>query len=175
MHGDQPAAGSTELERILAEHHSSATAYATSLCGDESHAHDLVADAYLRIWERLRAGTIIRHPRSYLQRTIFHLYIDHYRKTKRTTSVDWSDQPDHRAGVVPDFADQLAQSETLHRCMAGLPSRQRLALQLQLSGYSLGEIAALLELPSSGATAILVFRARRTLRAALNDAGSRFA
>jgi RNA polymerase sigma-70 factor (ECF subfamily) len=77
-----------------------------------------------------------------------------------------------RSGAAPD-RDTLAERLALAQALRALPSDQQLAVHLRLvEGYSFAEVARLMG-RSRGACQMLVLRAGRQLRAALEREGIR--
>ncbi len=56
--------------------------YATSLCGDETEAEDLVQQTFVRIWEQRRKIDIRISLKSYLYRSVYHQHLDRERHRK---------------------------------------------------------------------------------------------
>jgi RNA polymerase sigma factor (sigma-70 family) len=74
---------------------------------------------------------------------------------------------------VADVADALADRDALSRALARLPADQQLAVHLRLvEGYSFAEVGRLMG-KSGGACQMLVLRAGRQLREALEREGIR--
>ncbi|AEG43193.1 sigma-70 family RNA polymerase sigma factor [Isoptericola variabilis] len=81
----------------LAEHRGRAlVGYAYVLCGDQRYAEDLVQDALVKVFSRLRRreGTSGVHPldgggttEAYVRRAILTLYLDEYRRRRRWSGV----------------------------------------------------------------------------------------
>src|SRR5690348_1685629 len=75
------------IDELYRRHHKAALSFAESIAG-RSLAHDLVADAFLRILDLMtRGGGPSVVFRSYLYTTVRNLYIDHVRHHSKQTSL----------------------------------------------------------------------------------------
>ena len=164
------AAGDATAFRVLVDRHLAAViATARRILGDEAEAEDVAQDVMLRLWSAggtLEVGDGSVKP--WLRRVATNLAIDRFRSRRR---VDLHDE-------VPEVAEapvqerQLTEREMTGRvgaAIARLPERQRLALTLfHMEGLSQIEVARALGV-SDEAVESLLARARRTLKAALQD------
>ncbi|PVZ14929.1 sigma-70 family RNA polymerase sigma factor [Actinomycetospora cinnamomea] len=157
---------------LYARHHDAARALARQLARSPADADDLVAGAFMRMLEVLRAG---RGPteafRAYLLTSVRHLAYDRSRAERR---LDLTDEIADVHGVDPDgtvvpFTDPaLAGLErTLAaRAFATLPERWQAVLwHLEVEGDTPADIAPLFGL-SANAVSALGYRAREGLRQA---------
>lgn len=145
------------------------TGTAWRLLGDRSEAEDVAQETYLRVWrnaERWKPGTARFD--SWVMRIAVNLCYDRLRKRRETTLPDGYD----RAGGEADADNVLAgkdSQQTVRAAVAGLPERQRLALEL-CHFQELGNIEAA-EIMEVSVEAIesLLSRARRSLRQRLAE------
>lgn len=145
------------------------TGTAWRLLGDRSEAEDVAQETYLRVWrnaERWKPGTARFD--SWVMRIAVNLCYDRLRKRRETTLPDGYD----RAGAEADAHNVLAgkdSQQTVRAAVAGLPERQRLALEL-CHFQELGNIEAA-EIMEVSVEAIesLLSRARRSLRQRLAE------
>ncbi len=63
-------------------------AYATNLTHDPYSAQDIVQSVFLRIWEMHKKLKIDYSINNYLYRSVYHEFIDQYRKNKLLTSLE---------------------------------------------------------------------------------------
>jgi len=122
----------------------------------------------------------VRAVRTYLQRTIYHLYLDHLRHQSRHGPLDQAQlEPAHAdpadsapAGPgrprSPDAIEQWVTLHDLKTAIAGLSERHQQVLWFAAHEATGDEIAAGLGLPTRGAALVTVHRARKALIRALS-------
>jgi len=122
----------------------------------------------------------VRAVRTYLQRTIYHLYLDHLRHQSRHGPLDQAQlEPAHAdpadsapAGPgrprSPDAIEQWVTVHDLKTAIAGLSERHQQVLWFAAHEATGDEIAAGLGLPTRGAALVTVHRARKALIRALS-------
>jgi len=139
--------------------------YATPIVGDRALAEDVVQDAWLRFSEiglRDSKAHLIRQPAGYLYRIVRNLALD---VSRRRASENWADET--RLPEVPDLAVDAGRAmegreklKALHRALAELPERKRLAFDMhRMQGLTYAEIGVALGLSQT--------RAYELVRAAL--------
>lgn len=134
----------------------------------EQEAEDVAQDVFLKIWRdppELRAETNLK---AWSTRVATNGAIDRLRKKRPDASDDMPDQVDPSAAA--DEALQAGEAaDAVQQAIDHLPERQRLALVLTYyQGLPNKEAAELLDV-SVDALESLLARARRALRATLND------
>lgn len=81
----------TQSDQVLAdlarERGNDLIAYAYLLAGDHAAAQDLVQDAFVKVFGRLRNGFTPDVAEAYVRRTIVTTYVDGYRRRRRWSSV----------------------------------------------------------------------------------------
>jgi RNA polymerase sigma factor (sigma-70 family) len=128
----------------------------------ESDAEDVVQSAFLDAYQALLAGNEPRQPRPWLYAIARNARRRGYRSAAARPVEPLSDE------LAAEERDALELRE-LRDAIARLPENQRSALLLrELAGSDYAEIARRLHL-SVGAVQMLLFRARRTLRAELGQ------
>lgn len=136
------------LERLVAERGDALTRYAFYVCGSHDDAADLVQDALVKTFGRLRNGFSVQSAEAYVRRAILTTWVDRSRRTTRWRSIA-------HLNAVPDEVD-AASSDTesrldLHEELRKLSPRERACLVLRYyEDLKVDDIAATLEL-SSGA------------------------
>lgn len=103
--------------------------YAYLLTGEAASAADLVQEALLRVFGRLRVGNDIEQLEGYVRRVILNLYVDDRRRAKkwretRHLLVEPDDQ--HREGD-----DTWATTHTVRRALSDLSPKQRACVVLR--------------------------------------------
>jgi RNA polymerase sigma factor (sigma-70 family) len=157
------------VAELYRRHHHPALCYALSLTRDRSQAGDLAADAFLRLWDAIKAGREPRRPRSYLMTIVHNLWIDELRHVNRRASGADPTDPDGRAECppVPDFADLVAERDSLRAATSAMCARQRTILwETVVEGYCTSELAERHGAATANAAAQLASRAKRNLKQA---------
>lgn len=133
--------------------------YALKLTGSEQHAEDLVQDAYEKIWLK-KSEINFEKGKSYLFRTVHHLYIDFHRRTKiiRFEGEDKAKNTPTLNTITFDL------NEILENALNQLNEIQKSAVLLRdYEGYNYAEIGELLDL-SESQVKVTIFRARKKLQ-----------
>jgi RNA polymerase sigma-70 factor (ECF subfamily) len=135
--------------------------YLARLTGDRQRAEDLTQETFVRAYAALERGAQWDNPRAWLYRVASRLAINEHRRRKLIQWLPlWSTEVDPVPGVEATIAERLAVREALD----ALPLKYRIPLVLYASeGYSIAEVAAMLEL-SSSAVKVRLYRARDKFR-----------
>jgi RNA polymerase sigma-70 factor (ECF subfamily) len=170
--GRGPTTSVRDLELVVMgvydAHHRDLLAFARALVRDPEAAEDLVADAFLRLINEVRAGRAPSEPRGWLYRVVANLVVSRGRRL-RTAQRFLSRLIDRREQESPE--QSLARSEIrgdLLDALATLPRDGRIALVMAARGSSGQEIAAALG-KSETATRTALYRARIRLREQLSE------
>jgi RNA polymerase sigma-70 factor (ECF subfamily) len=165
---EEAGAASTrlEFERRLAECGPLAFRVARAVLRNDADAEDIAQETLIRAyrkWKDLRDPSRFR---AWIVRISFRLALDRWRSAKRRERREsaWA-LPETRP--VPPTAEQIAVSSEfqarLERALEGLPDKSRLVVILSaVQGYTLEEVAALLEIPV-GTVKSKLFFARKKL------------
>jgi len=157
------------VAELYQRHHHPALCYALSLTRGRSQAGDLAAEAFLRLWEAIKAGREPRRPRSYLMTIVHNLWVDELRHlNRREYGADPTD-PDGRVeySPVPDFAELVAERDSLRAAASTMCARQRVMLwETVVEGYRTSELAERHGAATANAAAQLASRAKRNLKQA---------
>ena len=130
---------------------------ACSILGRQDEAQDMMQDVAERILRRQDSMDDVGNIDAFITRSVRNACIDRLRRRKDTTP---------KIPEVPDTRsqDRWSDRELVHKAMARLPEKQRLAVHLKdIEGYSNKEIADILETDDSNVRTILS-RGRRALR-----------
>ena len=130
---------------------------ACSILGRSDEAEDMMQDVAERILRREGSLDEVGNIDAFITRSVRNACIDRLRRRKETTP---------KIPEVPDEKnpDRWSDRQLVHRAMARLPERQRLAIHLKdIEGYSGKEIADILETDEANVRTILS-RGRRALR-----------
>ena len=102
------------VERLVAERGDALTRYAHFVSGNGDDAADLVQDALVKTFGRLRNGFTVSSAEAYVRRVILNTYIDRARRTTRwrkiahlETARDLLDSADTATGVRIDLHAEL--------------------------------------------------------------------
>ena len=130
---------------------------ACSILGRSDEAEDMMQDVAERILRREGSLDEVGNIDAFITRSVRNACIDRIRR-RRETTPKIPDMPDEKS------PDRWSDRQLVHRAMARLPERQRLAIHLKdIEGYSGKEIADILETDEANVRTILS-RGRRALR-----------
>lgn len=136
------------VEQLVAERGDALTRYAYFVSGSRDDAADLVQDALVKTFGRLRNGFSVSSAEAYVRRAILNTYLDRGRRTSRWRAIA-------HLQAVPEIVD-AATGDTearldLHDELQKLTPRERACLVLRYyEDLKVDDIASTLEL-SSGA------------------------
>jgi RNA polymerase sigma-70 factor (ECF subfamily) len=163
-------AGDATAFRALVDRHLRPVAgIARRMLGDDAEAEDVAQEAMLRLWRsaatlELGEGGV----RPWLRRVVSNLCIDRIRAGAREHVTDEVPDQETPATQLSGLADRDL-SARVDAALKALPERQRLALTLfHFEGLSQLEVAATMGV-SDEAVESLLARARRALKAMLED------
>ncbi|MDH6180534.1 RNA polymerase sigma factor (sigma-70 family) [Microbacteriaceae bacterium SG_E_30_P1] len=105
------------VTRLVADRGDALTRYAFLICGDRDEASDLVQDALVKTFGRLRNGFSIASAEAYVRRTILNSYLDAGRRVSRWRRIAHleatPEQDDARTGGVDSHIDVQAELRKL--------------------------------------------------------------
>lgn len=116
--------------------------YAYLLSGDRCAADDLVQDALVQTFARLRAGTDVDHAEAYVRAAILHGHLDALRRRQRWATVR---HLLHVPGddTVRDPAVPVTTGSAVHDALATLAPQERVAVVLRyLEDLTVPDVAA---------------------------------
>lgn len=139
------------LDRLVRDRGPALTSYATMLCGDRWEAEDIVQDAVVKVFSRLRGTRALADDKAalgdagrleaYTRRAILTVYLDRYRHRRLWPRVlRLSARLDH----VPDPSDSGTTRGDVARALQQLTPRQRACVVLRyFDDLTVTKIAAL--------------------------------
>ncbi|WP_019531495.1 RNA polymerase sigma factor [Dasania marina] len=149
----QPA--HSQFEQLVHPHIQHLYHLAHRLHGNQSDAEDLVQDLLIKLYPRLEEMLSIEKLRPWLARIMYRLFIDHWRKKKQQPEHYPHDDGEQILAQTPEptlepdqLIDQTRLSHNLNAAIKRLSVEQRVLITLHLiEGYSLNDLAMVLELP----------------------------
>lgn len=165
-------AGDRQAYHILVERHGRRVlAMARRMTGNLAEAEDVAQDAFLRVWQRA-ADWRDRGAKftTWLYRVVMNLCLDRRRRPPMAPLEVAGDPADDRPSAEAAFAARQRE-RAVADALAMLPDRQRAALVLSYyEGLSNAAAAVVLTISVTALESLLV-RARRSLRAELENRG----
>src|SRR5688572_5074800 len=141
--------GDSEQERfaaLLQQHDQVLYRSAYRLTRSEVDAQDLVQEACVRAYARLDAVEAVEHPRGWLLRVLYRLFIDMRRRYERRNvrAIDENEEFVSGEPGPPEAAERALDRWRIEEAWRHLNPEQRLLLVLHdVEGYSLAEIKSL--------------------------------
>ncbi len=130
---------------------------ACSILGRSDEAQDMMQDVAERVLRKNDDLGKVGNMDAFLARSVRNACIDRIRRRKETTP---------KIPEIPDekSPDRWSDRQMVHKALARLPERQRMAVHLKdIEGYSNKELAAILETDETNVRTLLS-RGRRALR-----------
>jgi len=156
------------FEYIVEKYFQPAWRVAVRILRNDAEAEDVAQEVLLKIWKNppeLKPGASLK---AWILRVASNGAIDQLRKKRPTTMAELPERVDASASVVDVLQADEAASQ-VQTALDGLPERQRLALILTYyEGMANKEAAEVLDV-SVDALESLLSRARRGLKATMND------
>ena len=160
--------GADRFERFAREHVDALYRLAFRLCESADGAEELVQELLVKLYPRIDELEALASPRPWLARSLYHLYVDGFRRQRRELAVI-----SHEETELDNAADEATPGATLEQAQLGeaigaalrkLNEDQRLVVLLHdLEGYTQVELADMLSVPV-GTIKSRLNRARRALR-----------
>ncbi len=165
------AGSKVAFERLMRRHGPLVFRIAYGFTGDREAALDVAQDTFLKAHARLGDWREEGEFRSWIARIAAHEGLNFRRSRRRHPTCDLDEAVFLRDDPSQERAILARESrEALHRSLAALPPRQRLAVVLRyFQGMSAREIGAALAC-SEGTARNLLFRSLRKLRSVLTGA-----
>ena len=161
----------TQFARLLRPHLQRLYTQAYRLTGSQEDAEDLVQDLLIRLYEKQVDLNDIEKPISWLLRSLYNQFIDHYRKKSRLPIDDKESESEYIIDSMCDDAksphtllEQSYTSKSLRDAINTLNSDQQALISLHdIEGYTLTELSEVLDTPV-GTLKSRLHRARQSLR-----------
>ncbi|MGI9284984.1 MAG: RNA polymerase sigma factor [Pseudomonadales bacterium] len=159
--------------RLLDEHIEHLYAIAYRLTGQPANAEDLLQELVIRLFEQSDNISGLANPRAYLVRSLHNLYVDSWRSTKNSPltnaeDIESLDVLTEEQSSPDQIVNNERLAERLHVALQKLPPERRIMVVLHdIHGYSMPELATMLNLPL-GTIKSRLHRARAALRLELN-------
>ncbi len=158
-----------QLEELYIKYHREVYLYAFSLCKDYHLAQDLTSDTFFKAMLSLDDNT--SYIKYWLFRVCKNLFLDYIRKDKEFSETDSLES----IMIIEETPlDKLIESEEkkqLYRMVMGLrPSYREILILYYYCDFTLAEITKATGL-TEGAAKVLLFRARKKLKAQLEGEG----
>jgi RNA polymerase sigma factor (sigma-70 family) len=139
-----PARWEQVVERLVAERGDALTRYAYFVSGSQDDAADLVQDALVKTFGRLRNGFSVASAEGYVRRAILNTYLDRGRRTTRWRRIA-------HLSAAPEIEESTAAATDarldLHEELQRLTPRERACLVLRYyDDLKVDDIAETLEL-----------------------------
>ncbi len=144
--------------------------FALRLTRDAEHARELIQECVLKALKE--QGTDIRDPRNWLFQTLYHTFVDHYRKgVRRATLCEESSDEEAETEIIVDPLPSVIAMEDVRNAVESLPEGFRAVVWLSdAEQLRLREIAEILNCPI-GTVASRLARGRQELRRLLSAYG----
>lgn len=135
---------------------------------DREKAQDITQEVFLRFWQKLRDGAVLRNDRALLYAIARNLVIDWYRKKKETSLDALTEEGFEARGTDEVPILQNAMNEEVLRVIHTLDESSRETLLLRfVEGFSPAEIA-LLHGETANAVSVRINRALKKVREQLH-------
>lgn len=165
-----------EFEALVRPHLDSVYRLAYRFTGHREDAEDLVQELLLHLYRGPQNLAQIAALRPWLKRSLYHLFVDQWRRRQRTPFGHLHNEPwealfeNAVSTAAPERDTQAAElrHQVLHALYALGKEHRALLVLHDMEGRELPELADLLHLPL-GTLKSRLFRARRKLRKALDN------
>jgi RNA polymerase sigma-70 factor (ECF subfamily) len=178
------AGDDTALRELVEKHQGAVYGTISKMLGDPVEAQDLAQQVFVRVYRAAKSYRAVAQFRTWMFTIVRNLVFNEHRRRSRATFVPLHppdsdgpgsgnppglDLPDTAGKNPGERALEQEMMAAIDRAIFELPEQQRLAIVLRrYDEFSYEEIAVILK-TSVPATKSLLFRARETLRQALQD------
>jgi RNA polymerase sigma factor (sigma-70 family) len=174
MGEDLRQSAACQFDAVVRPHFEALYRAAMRLTRSHEDSEDLIQEVALRAWPELDRLETLDSPRAWLLRVQYRIFVDEFRRRRRSPVVPGSSNPDADLtasdGPGPEeLAESAQRRRQLARVWNSLERRQRALLALHAEGYTLAELAAITGL-TPNAVGVRLHRARaRLARLIRND------
>ncbi len=170
----------SQLQELLARYGKRLRLLVDGHCGRDRglDPDDIEQEVHIKLWKMLESDKNLDFPASYIQKVVATTVIDALRRAEvrhaesLQTDVEPAVDPSYVGPMQPDrHADHGNWGALLLRCIAELPERRRMPVQLALQGFKAEEIAALTGC-SVAAAQQLSYRGIEDLKIRLKELGA---
>ncbi|NNE64900.1 MAG: RNA polymerase sigma factor, partial [Gammaproteobacteria bacterium] len=156
------------FERFIRPHINTLYRLAYRLCQNQDDAEDLVQQFLCRLFEKIDNIEKLEKPVPWLNRGLYNLYVDNYRRRNREAAVFSGEEYLENMAVTENTPQSQAYSRDLslkiENALQALNEDQRIVVLLHDSeGYTLDEISEIQQVPL-GTLKSRLNRARNTLK-----------
>ncbi|MCS7176373.1 MAG: sigma-70 family RNA polymerase sigma factor [Candidatus Kapabacteria bacterium] len=165
-----------EFEREALPHWEALYSFAAYLCRDRELAKDLVQDTFTRAWENWKSFQPGTNCKAWLFKILRNLYINHYRRLRRTPELlSYDEHPDDEdsfpelpasPSVETEFYKTVLDEEVVEALYALPESFRTIVILCDLEEFSYEDVANMLGIPI-GTVRSRLHRARIRLAALL--------
>jgi RNA polymerase sigma factor (sigma-70 family) len=152
-----------EFARLIAPHLDALYRAAYRLTGNRPDAEDLVQGVCVRAFANLRSLEPLEHPKSWLMKIQYRLFVDGARRRGRSPVRPTADDLDATCASIEPGLEEIAEGSLAERrildAWARLDKEQRALLALHVEGYTLAELQSITDLSTDVLKARL-YRAR---------------
>ena len=174
----------TALRELIEKHQGAVYGTISKMLGDPTEAQDLAQQVFVRVYRAARTYQATAQFKTWMFTIVRNLVFNEHRRRSRATLIPLHapenessssgpspglDLPDLATKTPGENALQCEMLQAIDNAILALPEQQRLAIVLRrYDEFSYEQIAGLLK-TSVPATKSLLFRARETLRGALQE------
>jgi RNA polymerase sigma-70 factor, ECF subfamily len=153
-----------EIVNLFNQHASALGRYAGSLTKDAAVVQDAIQETFLRYFKTRIDRQIVENPRAWLFHVLRNYILNWNRKCKIIQSVEL-DEASNLADIKQDVESAYETNQAFRLAISALSPRERECVQLKIEGFGYQEIAQILGIKSTTASATLtrsIKKIRRT-------------
>lgn len=136
--------------------------------GSKSTAEDLVQEIFVHFWLLRHKFDIQKNVQAYLNGMLKNKIIDHYRREQQKVPVSLDEAENRPSDDTQELLNHNVLNDLYKESLLKLPSKCRSAFELSRKGYSMKEIAMLMEISEKTVEAH-ISKALKILRIEMKD------